>query len=147
VIEPGGEFLRHRYVADQHQYGVLALDFASVDAALDEDDGLVSLGRGLGRKRAVVADNERDERTALGRCADVEHLDEARRALQAARDLDALGVWPGLLPTGFFAGGEKIGRRRLGARGERCCGPGRRWLECRVRGDRSLSESQRGNRA
>ena len=118
--------------------GVLALDLAGVNAALDHDHDLVGLGRGFRREGAILGDDQRDHGAAFGRGADVEHLDEARGALQAVRDLDGFGVRRGLVPVGLFAGGEQIGRRGLGAGGERCGGLGGGRFDRGVRRDRVL---------
>ena len=76
LIQPGGQFLSDGHIANQHEDGVLALDFAGVNAALDHDDGLVGFGRGFGREGAILGNHQRDHGAPFGCGADVEHLDE-----------------------------------------------------------------------
>ncbi len=140
VIQPGGVFLADHHVADQHERGVLAFDLSGVNAALDEHDDLAGLSGGLGRERAVLGHDEGDHGAALGRGADGLHFDEARGSLQAVRDLDGFGVGRGLVPIGFLAGGQEVGRRCLGAGGERGGCLGGRRLDRGMRGDGILGE-------
>ena len=76
LIQPGGQLLRDGHIANQHEDGVLTLDFAGVNAALDHDDGLIGFGRGFGREGAILGNHQRDHGAPFGGGADVERLDE-----------------------------------------------------------------------
>ncbi len=105
---------------------------------------LSGFGGGFGREGAVLRNHQRDHGAAFGRRADVEHLDEARGAFQAMRNLDRFRVGRGLVEIGLLAGGEEIGRRSLGAGRKRRGGFGGRRLEGGVGRDGVLCGGEEG---
>ena len=110
------------HLAQRQEAGVLAVDFAGVDAALDQRHRQAGPGGGLRRERAGAGGDERQHRAVFRRAAEFDAFDCFRiRLFKGGAQLDDLVVAAGGLEAGALGdraqvvgGGGRVGKGRGG---------------------------------
>ena len=126
VLQGAGRGLAPEHLAQRQEAGVLAVDLAGVDAALDQQHRQAARTCGFGRERAAARGHQRLHRPAFRRGAEVDAAHGIGMAgREGVAEGDDFGIAPGAEEAGALGFGHERGVRRGGAGRRRGRVPGR----------------------